>query len=92
MQAGNITDYELKTAKCTLISTLVQSNDSPTALTTFDFRRLLAGVVQTREGCIREINAVTKKQVIDAACKIRLDTVFVLEGCEGAGNGGYDYE
>lgn len=92
MKAGNITDHELETAKRTLISSLVQSNDSPAALTTFDFRRLLAGVVQTREDCIREINTVTKEQVVDAAGKIRLDTVFVLEGCEGASDGGNDYE
>ena len=92
LKAGNITHYELETAKRTLISGFIQSNDNPAALTTFDFRRLLAGVVQTCDDCIREINAVTMDQVIAAAAKIKLDTIFVLEGCDNDCDGGEDYE
>lgn len=92
LKSGNITESEIEMAKRALISSFIQSNDSPAALTTFEFRRLLAGVVQTQEDCINAINAVTKEQIIAVAGKIKLDTVFVLEGCESGLDGGDDDE
>lgn len=91
LKAGNISDSEIDTAKNTIISGLVQNVDSQTAITAFILRRVLAGIEQTPEDCIKAVSAVTKEQIIEAAAKIKLDTVFVLEGNENA-DGEDDYE
>jgi predicted Zn-dependent peptidase len=84
LKAGNISDAEIDTAKKTVISGLVQNADSPAAITAFILRRILAGIEQTVEDCIVAIGAVTKHEIIAAAGKIKLDTVFVLEGNDDA--------
>ena len=93
LKAGNFTDSEIETAKKTVISGLIQNADSPVAIIAFDLRRILAGVEQTPEYCISSVRNVTRNEIIKAANKIKLDTVFVLEGNDNAAcDGGDDYE
>ena len=93
LKAGNISDSEIDTAKKTLISGLVQNADSASAIVAFTLRRILAGIKQTPDDCIDAIRKVTRSEIIDAANKINLDTVFVLEGNDNAAyDGGDDYE
>lgn len=80
MKKGKFTDEEIKSAKRTIISGLYQMEDSPSAIEAFFFRRFLAGVEESAEDCIRRISAVTREDIIRAAEKVKLDTVYFLSG------------
>jgi len=82
MKRGVISDTEIEQAKNVLISGFTQLTDSPSATEAFMMRRLLAGVEQTREECIAAVRAVTRDEIVAAANKIVLDTVYILEGNE----------
>ena len=83
LKRGNITDTEIEQAKSVVISGFTQLTDSPAATEAFLLRRVLAGVEQTREECIAAVKKVTRDQIVRAANKIKLDTVYILEGNEG---------
>ena len=80
MKCGDFTETEMETARKTLISGFRQISDSPAAIEAFEFRRLLAGVSESVESCRDEIMKVTAKDVIEAAQKVVLDTVYFLNG------------
>ncbi len=85
---GSLTDSEMETAKRSLISGFKQIPDSVAATEAFMLRRLLAGSSQTIESCIESIKATDRDSILRAAKKIKLDTVYVLEGNES----GEDYD
>ena len=81
MKRGDISESELETAKRTVIAGLRQINDSPAAIESYSFRRMLAGVEETLEEICTKISAITKEEVIKAARKVVLDTVYFMNGC-----------
>ncbi len=83
MKSGDITDTELMTARKTIIAGLSQVNDSPSAIEAYSFRRILAGVEETPDDSKKKISAITKDDVVRAAQKIVLDTVYFMNGEEG---------
>lgn len=82
MKSGDISDAEIETAKRTVIAGLRQVNDSPSAIEAYTFRRILAGVEESIEDSREKISAITKADVIKAAQKVTLDTVYFMNGCE----------
>lgn len=80
MKRGNITGGEIETAKNTLCSGIKQVSDTPASIEAFALRRMLANVSEEPDDCIKEIRAVTKEQIIAAANKVELDTVYFLTG------------
>ncbi len=80
MQSGDFTDEEIETAKRTIISGARQIYDSPSALEAFGFRRILAGVAETSEDLIEKIERVSRDEIVKAAQRVRLDTVYFLYG------------
>ena len=80
MQRGEFTDDEMKTAKKTILSGMRQINDSPSALEAFSFRRLLAGVCEELGDAAESIERVTREDIIAAAKKVKIDTVYFLSG------------
>ena len=80
MQNGEFTDDEIRTAKKTILSGMRQINDSPAALEAFSFRRLLAGVCEELDDAARSIERVTREDIIAAAKKVKIDTVYFLSG------------
>ena len=82
MKRGEITNEEIETAKSTLISGIRQIYDSPAAIEAFFLRRIMAGLSDTPEDSINRINAVRKSEIVDAAAKIELDTVYFMCGNE----------
>ena len=80
MKRGNITESEIETAKNTLCSGIKQVSDTPASIEAFALRRMLANVSEEPDDCIKEIRAVTKEQIIAAANKVELDTVYFLTG------------
>ena len=65
-------------AKKSLCNAYRQSEDSPVSMERFYFGRSLCGAEQSMDECRRAIEAVTPKEVYQAAARMRLDTVFTL--------------
>ena len=85
MKGGVFTEEEIETARRTLISGIRQINDSPSSIEAFMFRRLLSGVSETPEEACERITSVTRRNVIEAAQKVVLDTVYFLNGTNADG-------
>ncbi len=86
MKSGNITDEEINSAKRSLINGYRQITDNPVAIEAFSFRKLLNGISLTADECIDAIHNVTIEDIKNAAGKVRLDTVYFLNGtatCDG---------
>ena len=82
MKSGKISDAEIETAKRTVIAGLRQVNDSPSAIEAYTFRRILAGVEESIDDSREKISALSKEDVIKAAQKVTLDTIYFMNGYE----------
>lgn len=80
MQNGDFTDDDISMAKRSIISGLRQINDSPAAIEMFMLRRLIGGVTDNESTSIEKINAVGREDIVAAAQRVTLDTVYFLTG------------
>jgi predicted Zn-dependent peptidase len=85
IRQGRFTDVELVAAKQSLLNTYRQAEDSPTALESIYFGRALMAICDTLEDSRRQIGAVSREDVIAAARRLSLDTVYFLDGILGEG-------
>ena len=81
-QTGEITEEELESARSYLISGLRTGCDSPGRLDDYAVGQAVAGQQGTMEDLARQIAAVTKEQVVEAANTLRLDSVYFLKGVQ----------
>ena len=77
---GNFEESDIETAKKTIISGITQISDSPASIIRHKFKNFLAGVEETMEMAIEKIQSITKEEIIEAAQKVRIDTVYFLGG------------
>ncbi len=82
MKRGEFTDSEIETARRTIISGVKQIYDSPSSMEAYALRRLLANVSDSPERSCERVMSVTKDDIIVAAGKVMLDTVYFMNGCE----------
>ena len=82
---GRFTDTELEAAKQSLMNTYRQAEDSPTALESIYFGRALMAIDDTLEDSRTKIEAVSREDVVSAARRLSLDTVYFLDGVLGEG-------
>ena len=80
MVNGEIEEGELIAAKHSLCNTYRSLGDSPALLESYYFCRNAFGVACSVEECMQNIEAVKMEDVIAAAAKISLDTVYFLNG------------
>ncbi len=80
VKQGKITDEELILAKKSLKNAYNELNDSPPALEGWYLTRCLSGLDDSHEEVCNRFMNVTKEEVINVARKLRLDTVYFLEG------------
>ncbi len=80
MQKGEITQAEFEAAKKSLQNACRTVHDSPSAIESFYITGGELGIQITPEEYIAAIESVTLQNVIDAAKKVVLDTVYFLEG------------
>lgn len=80
IRAGNFTDEDLDAARKSLIGSYLQLEDRPASLESFWFGRALAGVNDSPADCRKRFAAVTKEEVVAAARRLSLDTVYFLRG------------
>lgn len=77
---GNITDTEMSDAKSALVGECDEAEDHPEDYEAFGFAARRFGGPKTIEDYRRAIEKVTREEVVAAAKKITLDTVYFLRG------------
>ena len=79
MKNGNITDFELNATKMAVINAYHTSNDTVAGIESWYSSQLFDGCFKTIEQMSEIINSITKEQLVAAAERLSLDTVFVLK-------------
>ena len=79
MKNGEITDFEIEATKLAVVNSFKSSSDSVSGIENWYTGRIFNGDLETVEEVSAEVNAVTKEQIVKAANKLLLDTVYVLK-------------
>ena len=77
---NNFTDKEMEDARLSIINSFKGVFDSAGSIEFWYLRRLLCGVMRTPEESIEMIKQVNRDDVIEAAGRVTLDTIFFLKG------------
>ena len=80
LKAGDISDFEIESAKKSLINAYTELTDSPSGLVSWYLTRSFAGLSDTPEETAEKILSVTKEELIASAARLSLDTVYFLKG------------
>lgn len=79
---GEFEDSELEAAKMSYVNSVKSVRNSLTELEAWYLNQILNRTIDTPEERAEKINSVTRQDVIDAANKLKLDTVYLLAGKE----------
>lgn len=79
MKKGNISDFEINSAKLAVVNSFRSIVDTVTGISSWYSTQLMDASVDTPEQAAAKINAVTKDEIIAAANKLQLDTIYVLK-------------
>ena len=81
MELGKFSEEDIKTARENYISLLNEIEDNQDAIVeTYLAKDLLnLGDIETRK---KEIMKVTKEDIVEVAKKVKIDTIFLLEGVQ----------
>lgn len=77
---GEISEFEMESARRYLISAFQAAEDAPSQLDDFYLGQKLLGVEGNPEDLIARIRAVTVEQVAAAAQRLALDTIYFVKG------------
>ena len=77
---GKISDEELTAAKKAIAHSFKQIYDYPFELVAFYRNKELFGIKATPEGYAERFASVSREEIVAAANKVKLDSVFFLEG------------
>lgn len=77
---GDITDEEIESAKMSLINAYNKNGDDAGAVKAWYFNRRLAGRSDSPADAAKAVAKVTKEQLVEAAKRITLDTVYFMRG------------
>lgn len=78
LQNGELTDFELTSTKMSIINSYKTLTDSVNGIDSWYACQTTAENMKSPQEAAEEINAVTAEQVINAAKKMKLDTVYLL--------------
>lgn len=79
MKQGNITDFEIESAKLAVTNSFYGITDTVTGIVNWYSSQLMDASIDTPQQAAEKINAVTKEQLVAAAQKLQLDTVYTLK-------------
>ena len=82
VKKGNFTDEDLRLAKLSVASDFVSLTDAVTGNEEWFVSQLMDPEFLTVEETTGKFNAVTREDIIEAANKLTLDTVYILSGKE----------
>ena len=80
IRAGELTDEEITSARMGLINNYRELSDSARGLETWYLGRSLHGLSDTPDDVIEALSGVTRDDIVAAAKKASLDTVYFLNG------------
>lgn len=80
LQSGELTDEEIMSAKLAMVNSFKGVNDSLGAVENWYLNQCFLEKAQSPEAAVDEVMSITKEQIINAANKISLDTVYILKG------------
>jgi len=82
MKNGGFTDEEFEASKTAICDSLLGALDTPDAIDMFLTRKMLDDEILPIEESVRRYQALTREDVVRAAKRITLDTVYTLAGRE----------
>ena len=80
IRKGNITEFELSSAKKSLINAYKSMEDEPARIVSAKTGNAILGVCDTTEEAAQKVNAVSKEDVAEMSNHIWLDTIYFLKG------------
>lgn len=78
MRSGNISELEMSQTKAMIRNLLKETQDSAFEMISYDFNRQLSGKERSVDELLAQIEAVTVRDVQDAADTFHLDTIYFL--------------
>ncbi len=85
IKSGDFSDFELESAKKSLINGYKELTDSPSGLVYWYFTRSYADRADSPVEVAEAVYKVTREEIITAANKLSLDTVYFLKGTLNSG-------
>ena len=79
MKNGKISDFEMDSTKLAVVNSFRATNDTVSGIESWYANQLFEGDFKSIEQVSAEINEVTKEQIVKAAQRLTLDTVYVLK-------------
>lgn len=79
MKKGNITDFEIEATKKAIINGFFSANDTATGLDNWYSSQFFKEGFDSIEDMAEKYNSITKEEIVAAANKLTLDTVYVLK-------------
>ena len=79
MKQGNITDFEISSAKLALINSYKSVQDTVSGMESWYIGQMLDKKILTVEECVDIINNVDKETIVALANTIILDTIYLLQ-------------
>ncbi len=85
MKNGNFSDQEIEQTKAVILNQFLESIDTARGLTEVLYHNVVAHTSITLDEWQDRISKTTKQEIVDAAQKIKMDTIYFLTGTkEGA--------
>ncbi|NLN20126.1 MAG: insulinase family protein, partial [Firmicutes bacterium] len=80
IRQGDISDDEMNATRSRLIAQALLTQDSPLAQMITHLSGSMEGVEETTDELTARLKRVTKKDIVDVAERVRLDTIYFLKG------------
>ncbi|MBE6607625.1 MAG: insulinase family protein [Ruminococcaceae bacterium] len=80
LKNGNISDFEIDSAKKSLVNAYRELTDSPSGLVSWYLTRSFADRNDSPEEVAEKILSVTKEELVESASRLSVDTVYFLKG------------
>lgn len=80
VREGKVSDEELAHTKLAVANSIIRSTDSPHSMESWYLHQMFRGTLRSPEEDAEKMNQVTKEEIVSAAKKISLDTVYFLTG------------
>ena len=85
MRRGEFTGEELSAAQLNMVNAFQTTGDSLGSLEGYYFNQIFSGWDKTPEEDIKDLLEVTREEIMEAARRVSLDTVYFLKGGEQNG-------
>ena len=82
IKSGNVSDFELSSAKSSIINAYKSMEDEPARIIAAKTGGVILGEEMSTSEVIELVNAVTKEDVVEMSSRVWLDSIYFLKGNE----------